>query len=1028
MINAGIERKFHDIIEHDQGSTKLKLKGDCSKHFETGKSSITVIRDENCLQWLCEEALRRCGPDLRVFFVEEVAYSFPYTLVTKVIMTKLQLAVNMADKHFPRQIWECIKLPSLDNYVKAEKKHQHAINLISSEKSLIHEYRKTYLGARGKKKGNKNGGANADAYGADGNYILPKGKGQLRHDSTHPRRFVLSAETQIGKTGAYCWFLKLLNDEIYGEVLPDIPDKPVPLPLILKEHDKIKWLLPYWGNICLSTNRWEWNILPGKYHLKVKLQRLRLLLSVLKDGRDDWKEHLIERLKGLTDGGECVQTQFHAKKLDELRTYLESVALTPTPLILRDDAWSFEKPTQAGEVFLQRVIDWDIEKGSEDSQRKYSVYWAGLPAENTDFFSTPGLSEKHGCYVLDETTSFQTLAFERGCKTRKQGAPDSVRHDCMAKVPVGAASQGAEQKDLADGSTNIKGQTCKWEALFGARDSNVKNWPLLSIPKIAQDAFIYDASGRIIEAVSQTGRSRFWIFTPSYRRHLQGVASALLDRSGVLGDAKDFVQVLIVRRGEEFDRYREDFGQYYVVIGMPHWLELQDILKATGSTQFKSQFPSGDSVKVDAHAGGIGYSRLFIQIFSRLMELSSVWVMDDNVQACYIIDIDSIFRREAGDERLSMPPPKLCSFSKIIRTISAEFGCDAERTKFGEEQKQGIENLLSRERALQPCPITGEGRQTPRCDPRGCGSIPWKSEDIIGYFSGQSTEFAVVGMSRDPGAFHRFAEMEHPFKVSHSVYSFYLLNVQHTVDRGIFYPPKQFQEDIHFNQLCEEKHMAVLKYRHLFHHKKNLQTRNPSTLPEEPTTLKVPIRIAGNSHEIEIAVGALQCQQVWPKVLNLIEKEYQGCIVARAHGKRDGGKTQLALEGKKLSTDTDVGAAEFNAYEVDLLYPVVNSGEGQVAQMGSGSGHVEHKDILHAWMASNKICSLFTFPDLEEIPKKDVKANWANWKLLDRQGDEGGSDDSMRDASVFRQIRRKFRATSATNFLLEEKTRGGHCP
>jgi hypothetical protein len=242
--------------------------------------------------------------------------------VTKVIMKKLQSAVNMADKNFPRQTWECIKLQSLDNYVKAEKEHQHAIDLISSEKSLIHEYRKTYLGA----KGNKNGGANADADGADGNYILPKGKGQLRHDSTHPRRFVLSAETQIGKTGAYCWFLKLLNDEIYGEVLPDIPVERVPLPH-LTEHDKVKWLLPYWGNICRSTNPWELNICPGKYHCKVKLQRLRLLLSVLKDApkADDWKAHLIDRLKGLTDDGECVQTDFHAKKLKELGEYLKQI-------------------------------------------------------------------------------------------------------------------------------------------------------------------------------------------------------------------------------------------------------------------------------------------------------------------------------------------------------------------------------------------------------------------------------------------------------------------------------------------------------------------------------------------------------------------------------------------------------------------------------------------------------------------------------------------------------------------------------
>jgi hypothetical protein len=146
---------------------------------------------------------------LRVFSIEEVAYSFPYTLVSKVMMAKLQSAVNMADKHFPRQIWECIRLQSLDNYVVSARPNQHTKDLISSEKSLIHEYRQTYLGA----KGSKNGNANADAYDAGGNYIQSRSM-----DDTHPRRFVLSAESQIGKTGAYCWFLKLLADEIYDKV------------------------------------------------------------------------------------------------------------------------------------------------------------------------------------------------------------------------------------------------------------------------------------------------------------------------------------------------------------------------------------------------------------------------------------------------------------------------------------------------------------------------------------------------------------------------------------------------------------------------------------------------------------------------------------------------------------------------------------------------------------------------------------------------------------------------------------------
>ena len=155
------------------------------------------------MKWLYDEALRR-GDQCKI---GEVAYAFPYALVTQPIMKKLQEAVVLADTNFPREIWECIKLANLDLYAKPAIKGQRARSLITSERSLIHDYRRSYDGNLTK----GTAGNNAD------------GDKPRKLKDTHPRRFVLSAETQIGKTGAYTWFLKLLQDEIHGETIPRIP-------------------------------------------------------------------------------------------------------------------------------------------------------------------------------------------------------------------------------------------------------------------------------------------------------------------------------------------------------------------------------------------------------------------------------------------------------------------------------------------------------------------------------------------------------------------------------------------------------------------------------------------------------------------------------------------------------------------------------------------------------------------------------------------------------------------------------------
>eukprot|EP00953_Heterococcus_sp_UTEX-ZZ885_P011365 6577-Heterococcus_DN1.PRE.7 len=69
---------------------------------------------------------------------------------------------------------------------------------------------------------------------------------------------------------------------------------------------------------------------------------------------------------------------------------------------------------------------------------------------------------------------------------------------------------------------------------------------------------------------------------------------------------------------------------------------------------------------------------------------------------------------------------------------------------------------------------------------------------------------------------HRLVQ---PFLVTYSVYSFILLNVKATVERGALYPCKQYMEDIEFNHIVDERGLIVGKCQRFCHTKSNLQLK-----------------------------------------------------------------------------------------------------------------------------------------------------------------------------------------------------------
>jgi len=172
---------------------------------------ITFFRDDSSLKSLFDEAIRLsnspnnlCADFRGTCSISALKYPLPCVLVLKSVMKKLEDAVDKADLNSPSEIWECIKWKTLDAHVQTPDNGAVLPKSIPSKRSSIHEYPTVWAASKGSlvpaTEGKNQTGSkpNADWLGKLGEY-------RSEHEK-HQRRFVLSAETQIGKTGAYYSF------------------------------------------------------------------------------------------------------------------------------------------------------------------------------------------------------------------------------------------------------------------------------------------------------------------------------------------------------------------------------------------------------------------------------------------------------------------------------------------------------------------------------------------------------------------------------------------------------------------------------------------------------------------------------------------------------------------------------------------------------------------------------------------------------------------------------------------------------
>ncbi|CAM9177501.1 unnamed protein product [Ectocarpus sp. 13 AM-2016] len=700
--------------------------------------------------------------------LEESVFPLPTALVPVLTMDKLVKAIG-EHRMTGAPISKCIRMQKMDlHMIGSTSKKQRPIT--DAENNKLHDYL---------------------SYSPGKHHFDNRRRNDDRKD---PRRLILSAECQVGKTGAYLEYLAMLTRAATGSS-PRSEIVPCPPPLAIGElwpKHVLDWLLPYWrAMVKVSPLAGTYNhLLASKYTKGIATERVHLVAKSCKHG-GLWNANYADRLKNVC--GEHVQSAVGQGRIENLRQ-----ATLEAPF----DTAGNPRPTRAGYESLKQAINWD-------------------GRFETDFGVQLCTCEEGQCTCPDVTGSFgmglklcmanlaqQAEGEHEGVDARWETSPEenegetrtttSNEHEpgVAAKQPPSSWKNGVQESELTPDTFRHRLD------IEGSRPLTLRS----SIPN----------SGGVQNNFDTPTEGSRWIFTPSYNRATPGSRQALLDRSAAFlhqdpGTSPDVgsrvhINVLVVRP-EQFDEYRRHFGHEYVVLEMP------------------SQMPcwNSDVGYCTPEEGGIGYARHFIQQWCSNKRIPFAWMLDDNVQMCHELDVNTGRYGPCGFTHV------MDSLERVLllhqsRTIDVRLPPHQSRTN--DDMDSAPQSVSKFAKKHLTCPPDLESL---RRGQHGDGATtnqmhPTSVED----FCGKPNHYGLLGISRHgPGGENR-RDIQNvtPFDVNHSVYSFCLLNVQSTVEQKAYYPLKRYWEDIEFNHIVDEKGLAVCMFRKFSHCKKDLQPRH----------------------------------------------------------------------------------------------------------------------------------------------------------------------------------------------------------
>ena len=317
----------------------------------------------------------------------------PRAVIREDVQQVLVKAIEVKESRAPNSVsaLHCINMKDgLDAYMATVKGKTDKLLLdgIDDKKKPLHTYHESYepklvakatkAKAKGKAKG-KAPAATVDAADEDGDEGVDDdvndGEGglgktphydALPHDphDKHSRRMLLFAECQIGKTGAYLYYLRRLREVIRGSFEP--PFVPGPINCLRS------WHFPYWKTLADSGKLDYSQPKEGHYYEKVAKQRLAFLQAAAKaltqtPGRCwislycEWLSKAeVELLTDPSTGakkrlpGELIVSSVGAEKIADLKKSLEAkhanIPISPTGEV--------KQGSEAANV-LKACINWD---------------------------------------------------------------------------------------------------------------------------------------------------------------------------------------------------------------------------------------------------------------------------------------------------------------------------------------------------------------------------------------------------------------------------------------------------------------------------------------------------------------------------------------------------------------------------------------------------------------------------------------------------------------------------------------------
>jgi hypothetical protein len=808
--------EFHVVSKPEQQFKVLDiLKGLRSK------TNCYLCRDNACLKNLVKRARTES------IIVRALQDRAPYALIPKDTLISLDGAVKASDEdliHPRAEISKCIVMSTLDVYMKQQKRG--SIKSLKEDCRKMHMYRAHWTANRPKEGSGKT--AHCDSDILDSTEARP---GPL----THRLRFLLSAECQIGKTGAYISFLQQLRNRTRAgapclEVLepytePEVHDvvcvdgNTAPLPA------SANWRIPYWRDIGIARMPNYSHVRQGKYHARFARFRFWYLIEACLSA--NWLESYISIIKV----SECVLSRASNARLSEIKERLSKRQAPITSIRkLHGNIVVFENflENTESQATVEDAINWDGRL-----QPSSRIFTLQSRAGNDELIRLRLNLDKKSLLQWDSngpltwTAFFNTQAPEKR-KLQKSAPAENIvllAGERIGRQPVGSGGQSIFPSKLPPGqiipdilvprfccsvsAEIINGPLAK--DLFD--DPKVLESVKINFPERMRAYLQFDAEGAVNRLGKKAG-TFFWIFNPSSGRSQK----ANLDYRACFDEHHEYAQIIVVK-SEEFESYRHAWKNYdrAMILSMPSSIRLKQM------DLFKAQ------------EMGIGYSRLFIQLISRLLDLDFVWMLDDNIKETREMDLDQIEEHLRHDFNR---PPKLCKLNLPMLHIESII-----EERLDPTASDPIKDLKS---------VGGKNSEWKWIRSPDSDQMPWKKfappanleldriktcpveNQNLGDYFGKSSAIGIIGMHR---CWQEWMRLTVPFSKTHSVYSFFLLNVRDTVNARIFYSPKPAWEDIDFCFDLVDQGFEVVKVNRWFHSKINMQPPRISRAESEELEL-----------------------------------------------------------------------------------------------------------------------------------------------------------------------------------------------